>query len=57
MMNSGWGPMGRSAAVNTPRTPGAASAAAVSMASMRAWAMTERTKARCTVSGGAMSPT
>ena len=49
--------MGTSAAVHTPRTPGADRAAPVSMVSMRAWAITERTKATCTVPGGSMSPT
>ena len=56
-MNSGWGEIGKSAAVNTPRTPGEDRAASVSTETIRAWAITERTKTTCTVPGGYMSPT
>ena len=41
-----WAGSPRSAAVNTPTTPGRAAASDVSMAAMRAWATVERTKRR-----------
>ena len=44
----------RSLPVNTPTTPGAALAAAVSMAVIRAWANGLRTIARCSMPGSVM---
>ena len=44
----------RSLPVNTPTTPGAAWAAAESMAEMRAWANGLRTMARCSIPGSWM---
>ena len=48
------GPTSMSSAVKTPTTPGMAAASAVSMDSMRPWAVKARTNATCRASVGAM---